>query len=63
MVFSYHFQGVAEFCFQPDAQASKKMLNLGNNLDENPLSCPSKFGIRHNLCSADNVHHGITYIC
>ena len=43
---------------QSDAQTSQKMLNLGNNREGNPLSRPSKFGIRHNLRKIDNVLHG-----
>jgi hypothetical protein len=34
------------------------MLNLDNNREGNPLSLPSKFGIRHNLYKIDNVLHG-----
>jgi hypothetical protein len=34
------------------------MLNVGNNHDGNPLSHPSKFGIRQDYHEIDNVRHG-----
>ena len=48
---------------QCDARTPQKMLNVGHNHEGNPLSHPSKFGIRHNFYKIDNLQHGNVYIC